>query len=93
MRREDVPKMAFRTRYGHCEYLFTSFGLTNAPAAFTDLVNRFFSEYLDSFVIVFIDDIFIYSKFRDKYEVHLRKILQVLRKHQMYEKFTNVNSS
>ncbi|XP_069150522.1 uncharacterized protein [Solanum lycopersicum] len=88
VRDRDVPKTAFRTRYGHYEFLVMSFGLTNAPAAFMDLMNRVFREYLDSFVIVFIDDILIYSKTKEEHEQHLRLTLQVLRQHQLYAKFS-----
>ena len=88
MRGVDVPKTAFRTRYGHFEFLVMSFGLTNAPTAFMDLMNRVFRNYLDSFVIVFIDDILIYSKSEDDHMNHLRIVLQALKDHQLYAKFS-----
>ncbi|KAH0709324.1 hypothetical protein KY284_010751 [Solanum tuberosum] len=84
----DVPKIAFRTRYGHFMFLVMSFALTNAPAAFMDLMNRVFNNYLDSFVIVFIDDILIYSKSEDDHMNHLRIVLEVLKDHQLYAKFS-----
>ena len=62
MKSEDIPKTAFRTRYGHYEYLVMPFGVTNAPGVFMDYVNRVFHPYLDNFVVVFIDDILVYSK-------------------------------
>ena len=77
----DVPKTAFWTRYGHYEFLVMSFGLTNALAAFMDLMNRVFRPFLDQFVIVFIDDILVYSKSEDEHAKHLRLMLQTLRDH------------
>ncbi|KAL5570794.1 hypothetical protein UlMin_020391 [Ulmus minor] len=88
IKEDDVPKSAFCTRYGHYEFLVMPFGLTNAPAAFMDLTNRIFREYLDKFVIVFIDDILIYSKSQKEHEQHLRVVLQTLKQHQLYAKFS-----
>ncbi|KAL0556806.1 hypothetical protein IC582_005323 [Cucumis melo] len=85
---EDVPKTAFRSRYGHYEFIVMSFGLTNAPAMFMDLMNRVFREFLDTFVIVFIDDILIYSKTEAEHEKHLRMVLQTLRDNKLYAKFS-----
>ena len=88
IRREDVPKTVFRTRYSHYEFLVMSFGLTNAPAAFMDLMNRVFKPFLDRFVIVFIDDILVYSRSEEEHAEHLRIKLQTLREHQLYAKFS-----
>ncbi|CAL9029102.1 unnamed protein product [Prunus brigantina] len=88
IREEDVPKTAFRTRYGHYEFLVMPFGLTNAPAAFMDLMNRVFRRYLDRFVIVFIDDILVYSKSRKAHMKHLEIVLGTLRRRQLYAKFS-----
>ena len=84
----DIPNTAFRTRYGHYELIVISFGLTNAPTAFMDLMNRVFHEYLDSFIIVFIDDILFNSKTKEKHDHNLRLTLQVLRQHQLYAKLS-----
>jgi len=83
---QDVPKTAFRTRYGHFQFLVLPFGLTNAPVFFMDLMNRIFQPYLDMFVVVFIDDILVYSKFYEEHEQHLRQTLQTLRSRQLYAK-------
>ncbi|KAI3827801.1 hypothetical protein L1987_01885 [Smallanthus sonchifolius] len=88
VREEDIPKTAFRTRYGHYEFTVMPFGLTNAPAVFMDLMNRMCKPYLDKFMIVFIDDILIYSKTEEEHEQHLRLILDLLRTEQLYAKFS-----
>ena len=88
IRATDVPKTAFQTRYGHYEFLVMSFGLTNSPAAFMSLMNGIFKPYLDLFVIVFIDDILVYSKSRNEHEEHLRIVLELLREKRLYAKFS-----
>ncbi|GJY32230.1 putative reverse transcriptase domain-containing protein, partial [Tanacetum coccineum] len=88
VREEDIPKTAFRTRYGHFEFTVMPFGLTNAPAIFMDLMNSVCKPYLDKFVIVFIDDILIYSKSKKEHEVHLKAILDLLKKEKLYAKFS-----
>ena len=84
----DVHKTAFRMRYGHYEFLIMPFGLTNAPADFTDLMNRVFRPYVYQFVVVFIDDILVYSKDQESHDTHLRVVLETLRKEQMYAKLS-----
>ena len=88
VRGTDIPKTAFRTRYGHFEFTMMPFGLTNALAAFMDLMHRIFQSYLDQFVVVFVDDILIYSQSEWEHEYHLRIVLQLLRDHQLYAKFS-----
>ncbi|XP_016752751.2 uncharacterized protein [Gossypium hirsutum] len=84
----DVYKTAFRTRYSHYEFLVMPFVLTNAPIAFMDLMNRVFQLYLDRLVVVFIDDILVYSRNDDEHNEHLRVVLQTLREKQLYAKFS-----
>ncbi|WVZ98283.1 hypothetical protein U9M48_043745 [Paspalum notatum var. saurae] len=88
VREEDIPKTAFSTRYGLYEYLVMSFGLTNAPAFFMYLMNSVFMNELDKFVVVFIDDILVYSKNEKEHEEHLRIVLSRLREHKLYAKFS-----
>jgi hypothetical protein len=84
----DIPKTAFHTRYGLYEYTVMSFGLTNAPAYFMYLMNKVFMKYLDKFVVVFIDDILIFSKMEEEHEKHLSMALEKLRSNQLYTKFS-----
>ncbi|GJW68407.1 putative reverse transcriptase domain-containing protein [Tanacetum coccineum] len=88
VREEDILKTSFRTRYGHYEFQVMPFGLTNAPAVFMDLMNRVCKPYLDKFVIVFIDDILIYLKNKQEHEEHLKLILELLKKEELYAKFS-----
>ena len=88
IRESDIPKTAFVTRYGQFEFTVMSFGLTNAPAYFMNLMNKVFMDELDKFVIVFIDDILIYSKSVQEHEQHLRVVLEMLRANKLYAKFS-----
>jgi hypothetical protein len=88
IRESDIPKTTFRTRYGLYEYTVMSFRLMNAPAYFMYLMNKVFMEYLDKFVVVFIDDILIFLKTEEEHETHLRLVLEKLRAHQLYTKFS-----
>ena len=87
-REVNIPKIPFRTWYGHFEFIVMPFELTNAPIAFMNLMHRVFQLYLDQFVVVFINDILIYSTSEEEHEDHLRVLLQVLRDHQLYAKFS-----
>jgi hypothetical protein len=88
IRESDIPKTSFYTRYGFYEYTVMSFGLTNAPAYFMYLMNKVFMKYLDKFVVVFIDDLIIFSKMEEEHEKHLRLVLEKLRSNQLYAKFS-----
>ena len=85
---KSVPLTAFRTRYGSYEFPVMPFGLSNAPAYFMDLMNRIFRDYLDDFVIVFIDDILVYSEDEASHAIHLRKVLELLRKNELVAKYS-----
>jgi hypothetical protein len=85
---EDISKITFRTRYGHYEFTVVPFGLSNAHVVFMCLMNGVFKDYLDKFVIVFLDDILVYSKLEQEHEQHLRMVLQVLREHHLYAKLS-----
>ncbi|GJX48639.1 putative reverse transcriptase domain-containing protein [Tanacetum coccineum] len=94
VREEDILKTAFRTRYGHYEFQVMPFGLTNAPTVFMDLMNRVCKPYLDKFVIVFIDDILIYSRNKKEHEEHLKAILELLKKEELFiEGFSKIAKS
>jgi hypothetical protein len=88
IRPSDIPKTTFITKYGVYEYTVMSFGLTNAPAFFMNLMNNVFMDYLDKFVVVFISDILIYSQSEEEHVDHLKIVLQRLREHQLYEKLS-----
>jgi hypothetical protein len=88
IRLENIPKTSFTSRYGLYEFTVIPFGLTNAPAYFMYLMNKVFMEYLDKFVVVFINDILVFSQNEGEHEEHLRLVLQILREHQLYAKFS-----
>ncbi|GKA58293.1 putative reverse transcriptase domain-containing protein, partial [Tanacetum coccineum] len=88
IKEEDIPITSFRTRYGHFEFHVMPFGLTNAPAMFIDLMKRVCKPYLDKFIIVFIDDILVYSKDEEEHGKHLKIILELLKKERLYSKFS-----
>jgi hypothetical protein len=86
VKEEDIPKIAFRTHYGHYKFLVISSGLTNVPTVFMDTMNRVFHDYLDQFTVVFIDDMLIYSRTSKEHKKHLRKVLERLRNEKLYAK-------
>jgi hypothetical protein len=88
IKEEDIPKTAFRTRYGHFEYVVMPFGLTNAPAIFMTLMNNVFYEFLDKFVVIYLNDILVYSKSKRDHITHLRQVLKTLRQHKLYAKMS-----
>src|SRR3954464_14567307 len=88
IREHDIPKTTFVTRYGSYDYTVMPFGLTNAPSYFMNMMNKVFMEFLDKFVVVFIHDILIYSKSVKEHEKHLRLIMEKLREHKLYAKFS-----
>ena len=88
VRETYIPKTTFRTQYGNFEFIVMPFELTNAPAAFIDLMHRVFQPHLDQFFVVFIENILIYSKSEEEHGDHLRVVLQVLRDHRLYAKFS-----
>jgi len=88
VKEEDIPKTTFRTRYKHYEYLVMPFRMTNALAVFMDYMNRIFHPYLDKFVVVFIDDILIYSKNREEHADYLRTVLEILKEKELYAKLS-----
>ena len=88
VRESDISKMVFLTRYGHYEFLVILFGLTNAPVAFMDLMDKVFEEYLDKFIIVFIDDILVYSRTMEEHELYLEIMLKKLSEKKLYTKFS-----
>jgi hypothetical protein len=87
IRKDEIPKTAFRTCYGHYKFLVLFFELTKAPVAFIEMINMVFRPFIDRFVIVFIDDFLVYLRSEEEYEEHLLLVLQTLRNHQLYEKF------
>lgn len=88
VREENVSKTVFQTRYMHYEFLVMPFELINAPATFMDLMNRVFKNYLDKLVVVFIDDVLIYSRTKEEHTEHLRSVLEILRREKLYAKYS-----